>query len=284
MRTHHTRAPHTRTASGTPTRPRHDDSPDTAAAFTHLAGLSEGPERDLLCEEVVEAWLPVAHRIAGRFHDKGESIDDLRQVAAMGLLRAVNNYDPQRGPFEPYAVPTIRGELRRHFRDHMWDVHVPRRVQDLRNKVRLARRHLAQQPGAGAEPSVAAVAAHAHLTEDEVRDGLTAINGFSALSLDAGLLPADGDAFSLADALGAPDEAYDVITDREAAKTGLAHLPERERTILYLRFFEDMTQSRIAEHFGISQMHVSRLIQTSCRRVREEATRDGERDAGDQGA
>ncbi|MGW6143396.1 SigB/SigF/SigG family RNA polymerase sigma factor [Streptomyces sp. NPDC055140] len=259
-----------------PSRRLHDDSPDTAAAFVHLAGLDKGPERDLLREEVVEAWLPVAHRIAIRFHNKGESVEDLHQVAAMGLLKAVNNYDPQRGRFEPYAVPTIRGELRRHFRDHMWDVHVPRRVQDLRNKVRLARRDLAQQPGAGSEPSVAAIAAHTQLTEDEVRDGLKAIDGFSALSLDAGLLSSGDDAFSLANALGAPDGAYDVITDREAAKAGLEHLPERERTILYLRFFEDMTQSRIAEHFGISQMHVSRLIQTSCQRVREEATRDVE--------
>jgi RNA polymerase sigma-B factor len=263
----------------------HDDSPDTAAVFVHLAGLDKGPERDLLREEVVEAWLPVAHRIAVRFHNKGESIEDLRQVAAMGLLKAVNNYDPQRGRFEPYAVPTIRGELRRHFRDHMWDVHVPRRVQDLRNKVRLARRELAQQPGAGPEPSVAAIATHTHLTEDEVRDGLKAIDGFSALSLDAGLLTSGDDAaFSIADTLGAPDEAYDVITDREAAKAGLEHLPERERAILYLRFFEDMTQSRIAEHFGISQMHVSRLIQTSCQRVRKEATRDWEQDEDRQAA
>lgn len=190
----------------------------------------------------------------------------------MGLLKAVNNYDPQRGRFESYAVPTITGELRRHFRDHMWDVHVPRRVQDLRNKVRRARRDLAQQPGAGSEPSVAAIATHTHLTEDEVRDGLKAIDGFSALSLDAGLL-SSGE-FSLADALGAPDAAYEIITDREAAKSSLEHLPERERAILYMRFFEDMTQSRIAEKFGISQMHVSRLIRTSCERVREEVTHD----------
>ncbi|WP_432167633.1 SigB/SigF/SigG family RNA polymerase sigma factor [Streptomyces sp. bgisy031] len=262
----------------------HDDSPDTTAAFTHLAGLSEGPERDLLREEVVEAWLPVAHRIAVRFHGKGESVEDLRQVAAMGLLKAVNNYDPRRGRFEPYAVPTIRGELRRHFRDHMWDVHVPRRVQDLRNKVRLARRDLAQQPGGSSEPGVTAIATHTGLSDDEVRDGLKAIDGFSALSLDAGLLSSGEDAFSLADALGASDESYDVITDREAAKAGLEHLPERERTILYLRFFEDMTQSRIAEHFGISQMHVSRLIHSSCRRVREEATCDGAQGTDDPAA
>ncbi|WP_432168201.1 SigB/SigF/SigG family RNA polymerase sigma factor [Streptomyces sp. bgisy031] len=252
----------------------HDDSPDTANAFAHLAGLGEGPERDLLCGEVVEAWLPMAHRIAGSFQGKGESLEDLRQVAAMGLLKAVQNFDPRRGRFEPYAVPMIRGELRRHFRDHMWDVHVPRRVQDLRNKVRLARRDLTQQPGAGSEPSVTAIATHTGLSEAEVRDGLKAIDGFSALSLDAELLASGDDAaFSLADALGAPEAAYEVVTDREAAKAGLRRLPERERAILYLRFFEDMTQSQIGEHFGISQMHVSRLIHTSCRRVRDEATR-----------
>ncbi|MFD0035664.1 hypothetical protein ACWGDS_38080 [Streptomyces sp. NPDC055059] len=112
----------------------------------------------------------------------------------------------------------------------MWDVHVPRRVQDLRNKVRLARRDLTQQPGAGSEPSLAAIATHTHLTEDEVRDGLKSIDGFSALSLDAGLLASgDDDAFSLANALGAPEAAYEVVTDREAAKAGLKHLPSAKR-------------------------------------------------------
>lgn len=235
------------------------------------------------CAEVVEAWLPVAHRIAGSFRDKGESIEDLRQVASMGLLKAVNNHDPQQGPFESYAIPTIRGELRRHFRDHMWDVHVPRRVQGLRNTVRLARQELSQLPGGSEEPSIGAIAAQSGLTEDEVRDGLKAIDGFSALSLDAGLLPSDGQGFSLVDGVGAPDGAYDVVTDRVAAKTGLEHLPERERSILYMRFFEDMTQSRIAEKFSISQMHVSRLIHDSCMRVREEASRDWDHGRGRSG-
>ncbi|MEK0099868.1 SigB/SigF/SigG family RNA polymerase sigma factor [Streptomyces sp. A475] len=256
------------------TKAAHEDSPDTAAAFGSLAGLSEGPERDRLREEVIEAWLPMAHRIASGFRDKGESIEDLRQVAAMGLVKAVNSYDPQRGRFEPYAVPTIRGELRRHFRDHMWDVHVPHRVQGLRNKVRLARQELAQQPGGSTEPDVGAIAARAALTEDEVREGLTAIDGFSALSLDAELLPVNGQGDNLVDSLGALDSAYDIVIDREAAKVGLEHLPERERSILYMRFFEDLTQSRIGARFGISQMHVSRLIHDSCMRVREEASCD----------
>ncbi|MEV0523463.1 SigB/SigF/SigG family RNA polymerase sigma factor [Streptomyces sp. NPDC050439] len=256
----------------------HEDAPDTAAAFAHLATLDGGPEYDLLCEEIVTAWLPMAHRLASRFRNKGENLEDLRQVAAMGLIKAVNRYEPERGAFESYAVPTITGELRRHFRDRMWDVRVPRRVQELRNKVRVARRDLMDRPGSDTEPNSADVAAQAGLTEGEVREGMEAMTSYSALSLDAEM-SFDPDGFSLADTLGATDPAYDCITDREAAKTGLRRLPERERTILYLRFFEDMTQSKIAEELGISQMHVSRLITTSCARVRAEAVR-GENGAG----
>ncbi len=261
------------------TRHPHNDAPDTAADFARLAALEDGPERELLCEEIVEAWLPMAHRIAGRFRNKGESLEDLQQVAAMGLVKAVNRYEPGRGAFESYAVPTITGELRRHFRDRMWDVRVPRRVQELRNKVRVARRELLDRPGqrprAPASPSSPSTRGS---PEDEVKDGMEAMEGYSALSLDAEISSADPDGFSLADTLGAPDPAYDCITDREAAKAGLRQLPERERTILYLRFFEDMTQSRIAEELGISQMHVSRLVSRSCARVRAEA------DAGYDGA
>ncbi|MWA08318.1 SigB/SigF/SigG family RNA polymerase sigma factor [Streptomyces sp. BA2] len=253
----------------------HDDSPDTRAAFAHLARLDAGPERDLLCEQVVEAWLPMAHRIASRFRDKGESMEDLKQVAAIGLLKAVNRYDPGRGAFESYAVPTITGELRRHFRDHTWDLHVPRSVQELRNKVRAARRELMQQPGSP-EPTLVDLAAKTGLSESQVRDGLTAIDSYQALSLDAEFSPTDGDGFNMADTLGTPEPSYDLVADREAAKPGLRHLPERERTILYLRFFEHMTQSRIGEELGISQMHVSRLIRESCARVREEAREKAE--------
>lgn len=253
----------------------HDDSPDTAAAFARLARLDAGPERDLLCELIVEAWLPMAHRIAARFRNKGESLEDLKQVAAMGLLKAVNRFDPHRGAFEPYAVPTITGELRRHFRDHLWDLHVPRSVQELRGKVRAARRELMQQPGSP-EPSVSDIAAKSELSESQVRAGLKAIDSYQALSLDSGLSFSDGDGFSMADTLGESDPSYDLVTDREAAKIGLQRLPERERAILYLRFFEDMTQSRIGEQLGISQMHVSRLIRESCARVREQAREQAE--------
>ncbi|MFG3660466.1 SigB/SigF/SigG family RNA polymerase sigma factor [Streptomyces sp. NPDC047706] len=250
-------------------RRRHDDAPATAELFARLHTLQDGPERDALRDELVTAWLPMAHRIAGRFRDRGESLEDLKQVAALGLVKAIDRYDPSRGAFESYAVPTITGEVKRHFRDRMWALRVPRRVQELRNKVRLARRELNQSPGAP-EPTVAEIAAHTGLTEEEVATGVEALESFSTLSLDAELT-SDDEGYSLADTLGAPDGSYDVVVDRESAKQSLRNLPERERAILYMRFFEDMTQSRIADRLGISQMHVSRLISRSCARVRDEA-------------
>ncbi|MEV6294099.1 SigB/SigF/SigG family RNA polymerase sigma factor [Streptomyces sp. NPDC004059] len=261
--------PTTDSAAAAPTRRSHDDAPDTAQLFTRLAELDDGPERDAVRDELVAAWLPMAHRIAGRFRDRGESVEDLRQVAALGLVKAIDRFDPSRGAFESYAVPTITGEVKRHFRDRMWALRVPRRVQELRNRVRVARRELAQHPGSP-EPTLAALAAHTGLTEEEVGAGLEALESFSTLSLDAELSTGD-DGYSLADTLGAADTSYDVVVDREAAKEGLRRLPERERAILYMRFFEDMTQSRIADRLGISQMHVSRLISRSCARVRDEA-------------
>ncbi|MCQ4205583.1 SigB/SigF/SigG family RNA polymerase sigma factor [Streptomyces longispororuber] len=253
------------------TRHSHDDAPDTQQTFERLADAAAGPEHDLLSNELVEAWLPMAHRLASRFRNKGENMDDLRQVAAIGLVKAVDRYEVERGAFEPYAVPTITGELRRHFRDHTWDVRVPRRVQDLRNKVRSTRRELVNQPGRHAEPGIEEIAAGAGLTLDEVRDGLEALDSYNALSLDAEIGPAD-EGLSLSDSIGATEPGYDLIIDRETAKEGLKHLAERERAILYLRFFEDMTQAAIAEEIGISQMHVSRLITRSCAQVRDHAT------------
>ncbi|MBC9730681.1 RNA polymerase sigma factor SigF [Streptomyces sp. TRM68367] len=247
---------------------RHDDAPDTTDLFARLAALDDGPERDAVRDELVAAWLPMAHRIAGRFRDRGESVEDLRQVAALGLVKAIDRYDPDRGAFESYAVPTITGEVKRHFRDRMWALRVPRRVQELRNKVRVARRDLTQNPGSP-EPSAADIADHTGLSREEVAAGLEALESFSTLSLDAELSSGD-EGYSLADTLGAADSSYDVVVDRESAKEGLRRLPERERAILYMRFFEDMTQSRIADRLGISQMHVSRLISRSCARVRDE--------------
>ncbi|MEF9901874.1 RNA polymerase sigma factor SigF [Streptomyces sp. P9-A2] len=255
--------------AGSTTKPHpHHDAPDTAQDFVRLTRLPQGPERKALRDALVRSWLPMAERIAVRFRGRGEALEDLYQVAALGLVKAVDHYDPARGTaFEAYAVPTVTGEIKRHFRDHMWTLHVPRRVQDLRNRVRHAAKELAQiTPGRA--PTTAEIAAYAQLTEDEVRTGTEALECFSALSLEAEMPGTDG--YALGDSLGGPDPAYDTVVDRVAVRPCLEALPERERLILYLRFFRGMTQSSIAELLGISQMHVSRLLSNCFAQVREE--------------
>ncbi|MFF7473943.1 SigB/SigF/SigG family RNA polymerase sigma factor [Streptomyces sp. NPDC008092] len=255
-------------ATCTPKSHPHDDAPDTARAFVQLAALPEGPERRALRDELVELWLPMAERIAVRFRGRGEAQEDLCQVAALGLVKAVDHYDPARGrAFEAYAVPTVTGEIKRHFRDHMWTLHVPRRVQELRNRVRAALKEL-DQTTPGRAPTVAEIAARAQLTENEVRAGMEALECYSALSLDAEV--PGGDGYALGDTLGGTDPGYDLVVDRAAAEPCLQGLPERDRLILYLRFFRGMTQRRIAEQLGISQMHVSRLLSACFDRLREE--------------
>ncbi|MEV7991739.1 SigB/SigF/SigG family RNA polymerase sigma factor [Streptomyces sp. NPDC086077] len=256
--------------NATATRPVRD-APDTAAAFRRLTALPAGPEQSRVQEDLLRAWLPMAHRIAWRFRDKGESIEDLRQVAALGLLKAIRRFDPDRGPFEPFAIPTIRGELRRHFRDRMWDVRVPRRVQELRNTVRAACAELAHVPGSR-QPTVTQLADRTGLGEEQVREGMAALESYSALSLDAANGDADTDdgGPSLTDLLGEPEHGFELVVDRESVKGAVRRLPQRERALLYLRFFEDRTQSQIAERLGISQMHVSRLLIQTCARIREE--------------
>ncbi|MEE4590555.1 SigB/SigF/SigG family RNA polymerase sigma factor [Streptomyces sp. DSM 41524] len=253
-----------------PTKHPHDDAPDTSAEFAEMARLPDGPEKEALRRRVVEAWMPMAERLARQYRNRGESLEDLQQVAALGLVKAVKRYDPEHGTaFAGFAVPTIVGEIKRHFRDHLWVLHVPRRVQDLRNRVRAAHRELSHGVD-DRPPRAQEIAERTGLTEKEVRAGMEAMGSFTPLSLDAQLTGAD-DGYSLADTLGAQEPAYDRVVDREAVRPGLSRLPEREREILYMRFFCDMTQSRIAEHLGISQMHVSRLINRTCSTLRAQA-------------
>ncbi|MGK5532983.1 SigB/SigF/SigG family RNA polymerase sigma factor [Streptomyces sp. URMC 129] len=253
----------------------HDDAPDTSRQFERIAELPPCPEREQLRRDVICAWIPMADRLARTFRDRGEALEDLEQVAALGLVKAVHRYDPSRGrPFESYAVPTIVGEVKRHFRDHMWGLHVPRRTQELRNRVRAASRQLTYRLD-DRGPSVEQIAQHSGLTEDEVRTGLEALESFSTLSLNAELPGADGD-YSLMDTLGTHEPGFDRVVDRESVKSPLRALPERERQILYLRFFHGMTQSRIARQLGISQMHVSRLLSRACERIRAEVEGEGE--------
>ncbi|MEV6318150.1 SigB/SigF/SigG family RNA polymerase sigma factor [Streptomyces sp. NPDC051776] len=251
----------------------HDDAPDTTAEFEEISHLPDGPEKEELRQQVVQAWIPMAERLARQFRNRGESLEDLEQVAALGLVKAVIRYDPARGAaFESFAVPTVVGEVKRHFRDHMWGLHVPRRVQELRNRVRTAHRELSHSLD-GRGPGVEELAEHTGLTEDEVRTGLEALDSFSTLSLDAQTAGSE-DGFALMDVLSDPEPGYDRIVDRESLKPKLAVLPDRERQILYLRFFRDMTQSRIAERIGISQMHVSRIISRTCASLRDQVMAD----------
>lgn len=250
----------------TPMRPEDRTPEDLPARLEQLAALPRGPERDRLREQVISSLMPMARRLARRFRNRGESDDDLLQVASVGLVKAVDRYDPAQGhAFESFAVPTIVGELKRHFRDHAWDVHVPRRVQEARNLVRRAQQELVQPLG-GRSPTVAEVADYTGLPEEDVILGLEAYQAYSAVSLDA---PVPGlEAGSLADTMGTEDRFLDLVVDRISLRPLLEELPERERRILFLRFFRSMTQHQIADAVGVSQMHVSRLIARSCATLR----------------
>ncbi|MFI7245322.1 SigB/SigF/SigG family RNA polymerase sigma factor [Streptomyces qinglanensis] len=258
-------------------RRTHHDAPDTAADFAALAELPEDcPERRRLQDCVVTAWLPMAHRLARKFRNRGESLEDLEQVAALALVKSVERYDPARGnAFETFAIPTIYGELKRHFRDNMWEIHVPRRVQDLRNRVRASLREL-ELTSSGRSPTVAELAAHSGLSEEDTLTGMEALQCFNSLSLDAPVAAESGGgdggdgAICLMDTLSSDEGGYDHVVDREAVRSCLCRLPEREQRLLYLRFFRELTQSQIARRLGVSQMHVSRLLAAACRRVREE--------------
>lgn len=254
-------------------RNSHDDAPDTTAEFQRVSTMREGPEKEALRQEIVRAWMPMAERIAVQFRNRGESAEDLRQVALLGLVKAVRRYDPERGSaFASYAVPTVTGELRRHFRDHTWDLHVPRRVQDARNRVRTAVRDLSTAAD-DRGPEVGELARRTGMTDEEVRVGLQAMESYSALSLDAQLTSSDS-GYTLADTIGSTEPAYERVVQREALKPRLRALPEREKRILYLRFFCDETQNQIADELGISQMHVSRLISRTCERLSQQIEAD----------
>ncbi|MDQ0933753.1 sigma-70 family RNA polymerase sigma factor [Streptomyces turgidiscabies] len=252
----------------------HDDAPDTHAAFRRIAALPEGPERSALRQEVVCAWMPMAVRLARRFRHRGETFEDLRQVTRLGLVKAVSRFDPGLGTaFPSFAIPTILGEVRRHFRDELWVVQVPHGVQEPRGRVRSADHALSSSPG-GREPSVSEIAAHTGLTEAEVRRGQGSLETFTARSLDT----APGhwaDSHPPTDPLGGTDPGFDLVFNREALRPLLRALPERERQILRMRFFGEMTQARIGLQLGISQTHVSRLITRTCARLHDQVADPG---------
>lgn len=252
---------------------RHRDAPDTSAAQRRLAELPPGAERTAVRSVIVTAWLPVAHRIARGYRHRGEDLADLEQVAALGLTKAVDRYDPHRGhAFESYAIPVITGEIKKHFRDCTWDVHVPRRVQELRSRVRSTVRRLESEHG-GRRLTVATLAEHSGLSEEDVLLGLDAAQSYSCLSLDAEW-PGEQSGSSILDSYGANEPGYEQVLQRTALRPSLRELPERERRALYLRYFCEMTQSRIAEELATSQMQVSRVLRRACETLRREVAED----------
>ncbi len=236
--------------------------------FTELAALPEGdPRRARLRDELVEQHLPLVEYLARRFRNRGEPLDDLVQVATIGLIKSVDRFDLERGvEFSTYATPTIVGEIKRHFRDKGWAIRVPRRLQELKLSLTKATSELSQKNGRS--PTVAELAGHLGLSEEEILEGLESANAYSAVSLDA---PdgGDDDSPSVSDSLGITDEALEGVEYRESLKPLLEKLPAREKRILLLRFFGGMTQSQIAGELGISQMHVSRLLARTLAQLRE---------------
>jgi RNA polymerase sigma-B factor len=234
-----------------------------------LAGAAtlppDAPERADLRKQAIEDNIPFAQRLARRFRDRGEPVDDLAQVAMVGLVNAVDGYDPTRGcEFAGYATPTIVGEIRRYFRDKGWRIKVPRRLQELRLQVNRARVELSQTMAAS--PTNVDIAKHLDVTEEDVAEAIEVARLYNPVSLSAPASP-DSD-LGIADPIGDVDPGMEAVDNRESVKPLLASLPDRERKILTMRFFKDMTQSQIAAELGISQMHVSRLLSQTLLKLR----------------
>jgi RNA polymerase sigma-B factor len=244
------------------------DRAHARALFAEMASLPEGsPERHAIRDQLVETHLPLVEYLARRFRNRGELHDDLVQVATIGLIKSVDRFDLERGvEFSTYATPTIVGEIKRHFRDKGWAIRVPRRLQELKLSLAKATGELSQRNGRS--PTVGELATFLDMSEDDVLEGLESANAYSTVSLDT---PESGesDALAVADTLGVIDESLEGVEYRESLKPLLDQLPPREKRILLLRFFGNMTQSQIAIDLGISQMHVSRLLARTLAQLRE---------------
>lgn len=233
--------------------PREDDEapPDDLARLAAMA--PDDPGREAVRHRVVEAHLPLVHHLARRYADRGEPLDDLVQVGTIGLLKAVDRFDPDRGhAFASFAVPTVLGEIRRHFRDRGWAIRVPRRLQELSRALTESRAELTQQLGRA--PTVDELAERAGVDPEQVLEALDSAGAYSTVPLETET--DEGPQAWLAE----DDAALDAVENREALRPLLEQLPARERRILALRFVRGMSQAQIAAEVGISQMHVSRLL------------------------
>jgi RNA polymerase sigma-B factor len=223
-------------------------------------------------DALVRHYTPLARGLARRYKNTSEPFEDLFQVAQLGLLKALNRYDADRGfPFQAFAVPTILGELRRYFRNSSWAVHVPRGAQERALSLRDAQHQLSEQ--CGHAPTVNELAEYLELSTEEVIDGLQALHGYGALSLDAPRgEDASGDQETYADALGGEDEGYELVELGLSVTSAMKQIAPEQREILQLRFSEELSQTQIAARIGVSQMQVSRLLKRCLDDLRSIAT------------
>jgi RNA polymerase sigma-B factor len=237
------------------------------ALFIEFTEPKTSTKRRASCrDELVQLHLPLVEHCARRFANRGEPLDDLVQVGTIGLIKSVDRFDTGRGvEFSTYATPTIIGEIKRYFRDKGWAIRVPRRLQELRMSISAVTGDMSQD--LGRSPTPREIAVKLGVTVEEVMEGIESANAYSTLSLDAGDNNDDHPA-SMLDSLGMDDEALAHVEIRESIKPLIEQLPTREKRILLLRFFRGMTQSQIAEEIGVSQMHVSRLLNRTLEELR----------------
>lgn len=249
------------------------DKAEVREIFRAYQGAHDEDERAIHREKLVDQYIGLVEFLARRFKNRGEPLEDLTQVGTIGLLKAIDRFDLEREvEFSTYATPTIVGELKRHFRDKGWAVRVPRRLQELHLELTKVVAELGHD--LGRSPTVPELAKAASISEEEVLEGLEIAQAYNFTSLDAPIDSDDPSSTSFADHLGQEDEQLENLEYRASLAPEMAKLPERERTILYLRFYKGQTQSEIADRLGISQMHVSRLLSRTLAQLRESLGED----------
>lgn len=253
-------------------RGQRDDYKDVVPAILRLNALDPTSAKAVsLRDEVITRCLPLAEHIAKRFGGRGQAHEDLVQVARLGLVKAVDGFDPQRGfEFVSYAVPTVMGEVRRYFRDVGWSMRVPRRMQELNAQIAKTVDELSQS--LGRSPSASEIAAELGIGVQDVSEGLRAKNAYQTLSMDATLT--DTDNLSLAETVGEDDAELANVEAHAAIRPAMEKLPPLERRILMLRFFGSMTQTEIANRVGVSQMQVSRILSRTLAKLRNDLRDD----------
>jgi RNA polymerase sigma-B factor len=236
--------------------------------FSELDDPNTSAHRRAACrDELVQLHLPLVDHCARRFMNRGEPLEDLVQVGTIGLIKSVDRFDTARGvEFSTYATPTILGEIKRYFRDKGWAIRVPRRLQELRMSIGSVTGEMSQD--LGRSPTPREIAERLEVSVEEVLEGIESANAYATLSLDAGDGGEDGQSNTMLDSLGMDDEGLANVDIRESIKPLIEQLQPREKRILLLRFFRGMTQSQIAEEIGVSQMHVSRLLNRTLAQLR----------------